>query len=420
VAVPAAEETSVITVRAIDPSELPGWVAAVHVPFFVDDPIEAEVEYRLRDSDLSRYLAAFDGGRIVGTCHSLATDVSVPGGLLPASAVTMVTVLPTHRRRGILTTMMEMDLRSAADRGEPVAILISSEYPIYGRYGFGPAGESASYDLRGGSRFRDDVPRAGTVEYVEGSVLREIAPALYDRSRAGGAGGRAGQIARKDGWWNWFCGLVETPWPALKPGRIVLHRDDAGAPQGYLRYHVEDVWKEGSSASTLHLDDLIACTDDAYAALWRFATEVDLVRSIRADDRPVDEAARWLLRDARDLRQLHRVDGMWARVLDAPAALAGRRYAVDGSLVLEVDDPNGYAAGRWRLEAGPGGATCSRTTAPADLALSVAALGACYLGGRSFRDWAAAGVVSELRAGACARADALFRTAPLPWCSTHF
>jgi predicted acetyltransferase len=414
------------TIRAIEPSEFPAWIAALHVPFFMENPIAPEVEFRLRYVDLSRCSAAFDDGRIVATYRSFATDVSVPGGLLDASAVTMVTVMPTHRRRGLLTAMMRPDLRASAERGEPIAILIASEFPIYGRYGFGPANDQASYELPGGAAFVDGPASGpagrsgGAVDYVEATVFRELAPGLYDRSRRDGTTARAGQIVRRDVFWDALCGLVEPPWPAPKPGRIVLHRDEQGIPQGYLRYHVEDVWEEGRPASVLHVDDLITCTAGAEALLWRFVAGIDLVRTIRAADRPADETVRWLLRDARTFRQLHRVDGLWVRVLDVPGALAGRRYAVDGSLVIEVVDPDGYAAGQWRLDGGPNGAACARTSGTPDLVLPVTTLGACFLGGRSFAEFAVAGLVTESRAGACAVADAMFHAAPLPWCSTGF
>ena len=64
----------------------------------------------------------------------------MPGGaLLPAAAVSWVSVLPTHRRRGVLTQMMAAMHDDARERGEPAAILTASESSIYGRFGYGVA-----------------------------------------------------------------------------------------------------------------------------------------------------------------------------------------------------------------------------------------------------------------------------------------
>ena len=52
--------------------------------------------------------------------------------------------------------------------------------------------------------------------------------------------------------------------------------------------------------------------------------------------------------------------------------------------------------------------------------LDAAELGATYLGGNRWTTLAAAGRVQELKAGALQRAEAMFASAPSPWCPTHF
>ena len=99
-------------------------------------------------------------------------------------------------------------------------------------------------------------------------------------------------------------------------------------------------------------------------------------------------------------------DGLWIRLVDVGKALAQRRYACPVDVVIEVTDelcPQNQ--GRWRLAAAaasvPSGfsGTCERTTAPADLALPVRALGAAYLGGTRLGQLAAAGLVTEVTPG---------------------
>ena len=98
-------------------------------------------------------------------------------------------------------------------------------------------------------------------------------------------------------------------------------------------------------------------------------------------------------------------DGLWVRLVDVGAALSARAYAATSPVVFEVEDPFlPDNSGRWRLADGK----AERTEDEADLALDVGELGSAYLGGFAFGELVRAGVVSELRDGAAARADAVF------------
>ena len=94
-----------------------------------------------------------------------------------ASALTAVTVAPTHRRRGLLTEMITGDLRESTDRGEVVSILLASEYPIYGRFGYGAATELATYAIET-EALGFVAPSEGAVELVELATLRARAGRL--------------------------------------------------------------------------------------------------------------------------------------------------------------------------------------------------------------------------------------------------
>ena len=407
-----------IEIRTITPDEFTAWVEALHVPFFMTIPAGPAAEARRPHTDLERVLGAFDGADVVGTWRSFASSIAVPGGTsVAADAVSMVTTLPTHRRRGVLTGMMTSGLQAAAARGEPVSILIASEYPIYGRFGYGPATENAAYriDTRA-VRFLPGGGTDGTVELVARGGLRELAPPIFERFRLA----QPGAISRRDVWWDIDLGLVEMPGYERWKGWCVVVRGTDGAADGYARYHAEEKWDEGRPQSTIFVDDLVAATPAAYARLWRFICEMDLVTTVRADGRSVDEALPWLLEDARAMRQTTRSDYLWLRVLDVGRALASRRYLAEGRLVLEVEDPAGFAAGRYLLEGGPDGADCRATNDEPDLCLPVASLGALYLGGPTARLLTAAGLIEERRRDGVRRADAMFRSAVTPWCNTHF
>ena len=82
--------------------------------------------------------------RIVGASCEVPFTMTLPGGCTEALGLTWVSVEITHRRRGILRALIERQLREAAARGVPVAVLTASEASIYGRFGFGVATRAAT------------------------------------------------------------------------------------------------------------------------------------------------------------------------------------------------------------------------------------------------------------------------------------
>jgi predicted acetyltransferase len=377
---------------------------------------EEMTEYFLAQVDLARTRGAFDGGAVVGTLRSFATELTVPGpSVVPASALTNVTVAPTHRRRGLLTAMITEDLHDSADRGEAMSILIASEYPIYGRFGYGAAADAARYEvIHDQARFIQ--PSRGTVELVDLPTLRKEAPPVYERFRAV----QPGSIQRGDDWWD--RATRQTPVPGAEPrkGFQVIYRSAAGEVDGFLLYEgkldMEDMRKRGM----LTIEELTAVTPDAYQALWAFSCGVDLVTKSIAANRSIDEPLPLLLEDGRAVRLLGQHDFLWVRILNVTAALGGRLYGDEGKLVVEVIDDLGLASGRFELESGAQGASCTSTVAEPDLIVPIATLGAAYLGGRSWARLQSAALVTECKPGAVARADRMFLTARAPWSTTWF
>jgi predicted acetyltransferase len=402
-------------VRTIQADELVAWVEAIHVPFY-NRPATDEAEFRRPHIDLDRAWAAIDGERIVGTLSSFATELTLPGQAgLAADAVTNVGVNPTYRRQGVMSSLVQSALRKAVQREEPLSILIAAEYPIYGRFGYGPATEHASYTVESRrARFNSSVESG--VQFVEADVARKVAPSVYDEFRRS----NAGAIDRRDYWWDLDFGVIEAHGRPRWKGFSVVYRDAADQVKGVLRYHVDQAWEKRVPKNMVTIDELLSATPAAYAALWRYCCELDLVTSITADDRRVDEPLPWLLRDARAVRQTSRADFLWVRILDVPRAMAARGYVSEGRSVFELVDPLGYAAGRFVLEAGPHGATCQPTHQSAELSLSVAALGAAYLGGHTVSALSEVGLLDEHQPGAIDRLDALLRTRRPPWCNTWF
>jgi predicted acetyltransferase len=336
-----------VDIRTIERHELGAWEASMRVGFHQPEPKPDEARARdeqfAGEMDWSRSFGAFDGGRVVATFRSFATELTVPGGSLVADAITNVTVAPTHRRRGILSTLMRDDLAAAAGRGEAVAILVASEWPIYGRYGFGPAVDIVEVEVDArAARFA--VPGAGDVAMVTPEELREAAPAVYDAHRRA----TPGAIERSGPWWDRRLGLV-AGFEAEPTRRYVLARDADGAPSGLLVYTVEGNWDAWRPNGTLTVEELFGVDAAATARLWRVAVEVDLVVRVVADQRGADDPLPLWLTDARAVRQRYRTDFQWVRVLDVPAALAAADWVREerpGALA-RADAMFGWLARPW-------------------------------------------------------------------------
>jgi predicted acetyltransferase len=337
---------------------------------------------------------------------------------VPVAAVTNVTVTGTHRRQGVLTSMMRSQLDEVAGRGEPAAILIASEAPIYGRFGYGPATEHVLLEVDLTVGVLEGPQPCGSTRLATVDEMRNVAPAVYERHRQS----QPGAIGRGSRWWDIRLGILPAPGGKDQPEDFfVLHRDEAGVADGYARYRISSVWDYRVPRSVVDVGELVAVSDAAYIGLWRHCTSLDLVRRVTAENRPSLEPLPWLMSDPRAARQRQRADLVWVRLIDVPATLAARRYRVEGRLVIEVEDRFGPdRTVRVALDAGPDGAACEATRQTPDLSLDVADLGAAYLGGTPLWPAAAAGHVDEHRRGAVADFDRLFLTDRPPWCNTWF
>ncbi|WP_420080379.1 GNAT family N-acetyltransferase [Streptomyces sp. JL4002] len=410
-------------VRPIAESELPDWLRAVHTGFLTATRVtDSDVAQRATYNDLARMQGAFDTdtGACVGAFRSFAQQLTVPGGAaVPVSAISNVGVLPTHRRQGLLTRMMQAEFAAAGARGDALATLIAAEYPIYGRYGFGPATSITEWEV--------DVPRTGLdrrlpapvdggrIDLVDRAEFRRIGPVLHDRVRAG----RPGAVDRGLRWWNLATGVEEMSHRPYKEKFHAVYRTAEGEVAGVAVYTADDHWTDAKvPRNTVQVWDLLALTPQAERALWHFLCSIDWVLKVRTGYRAPDDLLPDLLPDPRSAAVVTSADFLWVRVLDVERAFGARTYETPGVLVLDVVDGTGPAAGRYRLDAGAG--VCVRTDEPADLRLDVSELGSLYLGGRSAVRLAALGRVVQERPGAAALADAVFRTARAPWCPDVF
>ncbi|MEV6164117.1 GNAT family N-acetyltransferase [Streptomyces sp. NPDC052052] len=399
--------------RVLRPSEWNQWFQCLELAFGVVEPPELrELDEQLTEHQ--RSLGIWDGTDVVGTAGAFSFRVAVPGGaLVPAAGVTMVSVASTHRRRGLLTSMMRRQLDDVRALGEPIAVLTASEPAIYGRFGYGVASRQMSLTIDS-DRVRLTVPE-GTDEVRLRRARPGEATAACEGVYAQLVAGRPGTPTHGPGWEQ---KMMADPVSSRQGGSalqcVLAERD--GEIVGCVTYHIKPDWDPTGPKGTVAVRSLAALDPATYAALWRFVFEIDLTSTVEALNRPVDDAVLHLVSDVRRCNVRVR-DSLYVRLVELGAALEARTYRAPVDVVFEVEDAFcPWNAGRWRLTSDlKGAATCRRTDDAADLALSVRELGSAYLGGESLSAMALAGQVRELRAGALVEASLAFSSDAAPW-----
>ncbi|QES41661.1 GNAT family N-acetyltransferase [Streptomyces venezuelae] len=405
-------------IRTTTDDDLELFVDTLHAAFgrFPETPVDGDGHWWSALEMERGLMAVGEDGRPVGTAAAHSFELTLPGGaLVPAPGVTAVGVLPTHRRRGVLSAMMRHQLGELRDRGEILSVLLASEATIYGRFGYGPATFTARLTVphaaplaepRAQKAVTDD---AGSVDVLRRDDCGDILEDVYDRYRRT----QPGALSRPHHWWERRAGQ---PPISPAPRYVAVHRDADGVPDGYASYSLG----ESGGAQLLTVDETIATDDAVFTALVRFALGHDLVSRVVFKHVPPDHPLRRQLADLRAGEVSEDTDWLWVRLLDVPRALTARGWGADGELVLDITDPFLGEHGRHALTVRDGKGECVPTDRAPDLSLDVRDLGSVYLGGTAPSTLVRAGHIRAHHPRAAALADALFRTERAPHCLHWF
>jgi predicted acetyltransferase len=361
-----------------------------------------------------RIMVATEGDEIVGAGGSFSFTMTVPGAEIPAAGLTIVGVLPTHRRKGILTKLMRFHFEDARSHGEPVSILWASEEVIYQRYGYGMASEQLGIDMhRGQGEFRNDTGPAGRLRLLTEEEALKVFPDVYDKVRRE----TPGMLVRDPDWWKYHR-LYD---PKSSRGgsspyyRLVWEND--GQVEAYAVYRVKESWDDatGLPKGEVTVAETMSTTPQSHRELWRYLFSLDLTGKVVAYFNSIDDPIQQMVMKPRHLR-LRKNDGIWLRVVDVKPALESRLYGTEGTLTFELTDTFlEDNQGTWKLTVSGGHPEVVSTTDPADLRMDAGDLGAVYLGGMTFNQLHRAGRVVEVVGGAVERADSMFHSNRAPW-----
>jgi predicted acetyltransferase len=401
-----------LDIRAITDDEIAAFRPAALTVFGAD----ADAESGINGVDQHRALigpgqawGAFDAGTVVGTAGTFDLSVGTPGGgSLPMAGLTLVTVRPTHRRRGILRELVRLHLDDARARGFAISGLWASDAPIYGRFGYGVAAYCDVLEIANAGTLQIAPRDLDALEPIDETLARAVLPAIYARATAD----RPGALRRSDVWWR-ERRFLETPWArggASKRRHVVARRGDELV--GYVVYRQRGKFTDGVPDGRLEINELLAVDARAEASLWQFALNVDLFPTVAWWNMPADSALPWLVHDMRRVKT-RRADSLWLRIEDVPAAVSARGYHDDGALRFAVDGAT------YELTAEAGRGQCTRTAARPALELSGQSLASLFLGCTSATQLARADLVRG-DAAAIATADRLFASRVAPWCPEVF
>jgi predicted acetyltransferase len=399
-----------VEITTIEPDEVAEFHQTLARAFHGEWSREA-VENASRVTEPARSLVVRDGGRMVASTGSYTRRLTVPGGEVPLAGVTMVGVQASHRRRGLLRSLMRHQLDALHEAGEePVAALWAAETAIYTRFGYGMATMAAKLEVHS----RQARLRSAPGRRADLLTPAEAVPAMrriHDAVRAGWPG----MLDRPGAWWEWRIADPEERRDGAGVLRAAVIEDAA-----YALYAVKEGWDQGRPAYEVFVRELVATDADAHAAIWGYLLGLDLTHRLEYELGPADDPLVHMVTEAQAV-QAQLGEGLWVRLVDVPAALSRRAYAAPFEVVLDVaDEFCAWNAGRWALAWDGAVATCERTSAPADLELGCEELGAAYLGGTTLDGLARAGRVRELRAGALGAASRAFRGERAPWCPEIF
>ena len=360
-------------------------------------------------------LCAFVDGKLASSFSNIPFTMRANGNALPLAGVSTIGTQPEHRRQGLVRRIHTQAFADMRDAGQPLAALWASQAAIYQRYGYAmttvcrryaiDAADIAFYDGDGGN---------GRVERVDAADAYDVAKRIYIAFVAN----RMCYLHRSKA--LWLQNALE-PVAADGPVWTAVSYDEHGSAQGYVIYTLRaGKVDHPARGQELVIRDLAWLTVDAYRSLWSFIARHDLVGRVRWNDAPLDDPAPEFFMEPRLLRTEDR-EGAWYRIVDAPKALAGRRYDLESTLTIGLaDDPlTPWNNGVWQLQAGKDGAHVSPTNARPDIELTSKALASLYTGFRSATELGSWGLLRGDRQ-AIAKADALFRTRHAPHCPDHF
>lgn len=364
--------------------------------------------------ELDRAVLAYDGADAVGSAAAYSLNLSVPGGYLPTAGVTWVGVLPTHRRRGVMTALLRQVHDRVHDTGrEPLLALWASQGAIYQRFGYGVAAHSYLVQVPHTLALAHAPDSSAHLEYVAPPEDRSRTTTIYRAT----SDQRPGMPEVTPAWHE--RNVCEPKDRGNKSSLRTYIATDNGEDVGYVRVRFQHDWSTGSSNGIVHVEEMVYRSATAASALYRMLLGAELMASTRIWNLPLDDPLlTWL--DEPNRLDLHRRDQLYVRITTIET-LTMRAYTMPFDVVLEVVDAfHPWNDGAWQVHSSGAQTQCRRTTKAPDVSCDVSVLGATFLGSTRWGALTLAGQVVEHTPGSVAVLDAAFSWPVTAFCPFIF
>ncbi|HEY8173961.1 MAG TPA: GNAT family N-acetyltransferase [Dehalococcoidia bacterium] len=366
-------------------------------------------------------LCAFEDGELATTYAAFPFSMRLNGARATAAGVTFVGTLPWFRRRGHLRKIMETDFKRRYDeQQQPIAVLLASIAAIYQRYGYAICSSRYRYAIDPKLiNFAPSLPKpAGTWREVKKDELPLLQTMYRQFSEP-----RNGYLHRANVIWEGQVFAERADFEQMGGPSLVSVYEENGEPKGYVAYaakHYEQYsWDNAGPGQRLFVRDYVWHTPSAYRAMWELFKTFDLAVRVLVPAAPVDDPAFDIMLDPRELNAT-RGDWLLGRIIDLERALPIRPYG-EGRVVFNVvDEMCPWNADRWALEAGPEGATVTRTKDTPQLSLDVSTLAQILFGQLSPSLAVRYGRAEAAHDAPLALWDNMWRTTYAPFCPDQF
>ena len=346
---------------------------------------------------------AYQGDTVVGGLALLMMGQWFGGRTLPMTGIAGVAIAPEHRGTGVGSRLMRVSLTDLRDKGVPLAALYAATQPIYRRVGFETAGYRTRFELP--LQAIDGFDRSLALQPVTLDDLAALEAIYTVRARQSN-----GHLLRSPFVWQ----RLFRPMPAGQPVFAFMVLNDQ-TPEGYVICEQVD---GGAKGLSLRVRDLVFLSQGAARRIW----------TLLADHRAQCGAVTWVGAPNEPGLHLLAEDGatvsQWQhwmlRLLDVPAALAGRKYPPNLRMTvhLEMMDPAmGWNDGRFQMQVAKGSVKVD-PGGDGKVRITVNALAALYSGYLSPWDLKRLGTIDGPDDSLALLAQAF--AGPIPWMPDFF
>ena len=386
-------------IRVVRESEFPDYVKAMF--WAAGRPVdEAFVRERRRCTDIAKALAVFDDGQLVGTIGMRDLTMQLPGGTaVPVLAIGQGGVLPGHTGQGYMRQMMTHALAAARKDGIAICAWTTSEWPLYERYGGGPATYASTYEIETSrAAFRPDQTVEGRCKLVSSDEALQLLPALHATSARQGYT----LVARDTEYWSVVVERLDRGdsldfldvGGGHPPAFFCLYRNGAGTAEGVAIYRILPVWKRGLSRTVLDLLYFVHVSAESLTGLYRHLLTLASIDTVRIHHRPVDDPLKWMLVDGRRVETVATGDHIWLRIVDIPAALRQRGSGMlTRPMTLCIRDRHFGESEILQLTPVDGKLLVESSLLEAEIETDVSAISSLFLGGTPIRPFVDTGRV---------------------------